>query len=221
MVHKLKKLELATYYRERGFSYSEISSLVGVSKSTLSNWFSKKKISQKITKDNQVKANKDNRKRIMLLNKAKAKEMSKNKELLIKSAVVEYTNYKTHPHFVAGLCTYFSNGLYKSNIIHVVHTRMEIHKILIPFFVRYLGVDKSELRFWLALNHKHDLDTCVSKWSRYLGISKSQFYKTQVDKNVRKKEILHFGVGHLIIKNTLLKYKLDTWTKLVVQDFST
>src|SRR5688572_10565663 len=109
MVRDAKKLELATHYRKRGYSYTEISQLCGVSKSTVSAWLAKKAFSKSVKLDNQIKAGKANAKRLDLLNKAKTKERSKRYTEALKGADTEYRHYRTNPLFIAGLMLYLAN----------------------------------------------------------------------------------------------------------------
>ena len=56
MIRKEEIYKQAVEFRKRGFTYSEIAKICGVSKSTVSNWLSKKKFSKEIAKDNAQKA---------------------------------------------------------------------------------------------------------------------------------------------------------------------
>ena len=71
MVQKSEKLDLAIQFRKRGFSYSEIARICGVSKATISNWLARKAFSKKVRNDNVAKAARDNAKRMTLVNKAR------------------------------------------------------------------------------------------------------------------------------------------------------
>ena len=220
MVHKTEKLELATYYRERGFSYSEIANVVGVSKATLSNWFSGKTFSQQVAKDNSQKAAKENRKRLQLLNKAKQTERSKRYQETLRTAAVEYNNYKNQPLFIAGVTIYLARGDTTSTTIRLSSADLVAQRIFLNFVYRYLGAARQDVRCWLLLYPDLDEPTCLAKWAKTLRLSPTQFHKTQVIQSRSSRQTLHFGVGNTIISSVLLKKKLDRWIELATKELT-
>lgn len=212
---------MATLYRKQGFSYSEIAALCDVSKSTVSNWFKDKAFSKKITTANAEKAAKANKARIALLNKAKQNERQKHYKEAERSAVVEWRNYKSNPLFIAGLMLYASSGdTSDEQRIRFSDGRIEQHKIFQRFLIRFLGVEKRDIRFWLLLYPDQNATDCVAAWSKALKFTPDNFYKNQTIKGRSTKSALQFGVGNTIIGNTLLKKKLSRWIELLLKEVS-
>ena len=221
MVQNTEKHQLATYYRKRGFSYNEIAKIVGVSKGTLSNWFSAQSFSQTVTAQNQDKARKDNQKRMQILNKLKQNERGRLYKETAKAAKTEYSHYKSNPLFIAGLMLYLGEGDTKNpNLLRLASTNIEVHRIFMKFLMNYLGIPKSRLRFWLLFYPDLAEQVCLNKWSKALKLPKNQFYKTQVIKNQSKNKTLQYGVGNIIISDAVLKCKLDTWLTLVQKELT-
>ena len=221
MVRNAKKLELATYYRKRGFSYSEIAKIVGVSKGTLSAWFAKKRFSKEVAQVNMAKANKENVKRISLLNKSRQKEREKIYKAAVKQAEVEYKHYKSNSLFIAGLMLYVGEGDNKHRrLIRIANARMDIHSIFIRFAIDFLGVDKSSVRFWLLLYPDLVEKDCVVAWNKVLKLKTEQFYKHQVIEGKSNKRTLQYGIGNTIISNTVLKLKLNRWIELAIKEIA-
>jgi len=221
MVHNPEKLEMATYYRKQGFSYAEIAKLCEVSKSTVSNWFKDKAFSKKITAANAAKAAKDNKARISLLNKAK--QTARDKQYLVarKSAEVEFKHYKKDPLFAAGVMLYLSAGdTTDTQRIRLASAKTALHKVFHHFLQRYLGVEKSQIKFWLLLHQEHDEQACVAAWSKALKLPAEHFYKTQVIKGAPPQRTLHSGVGNTIIGSTVLKLKLNRWIELMTKELA-
>jgi len=218
MVRDSKKLELATYYRKQGYSYSEIAQICGVSKSTVSAWLAKKAFSKSVKLDNQIKAGKANAKRLGLLNKSKSKERSKRYAEALKTSNTEYRHYLANPLFVAGLMLYLASGD-KSNksTIRISTSNLDSHRIFIKFATTYLGISKSEIKFWLLLNNKHIENQSLSHWLKGLKLSKDQCYKTQITVSNTVRSPLHYGTGNTIIGSTVLKLKLMRWLELAVK----
>lgn len=218
MVYNAEKRDLATYYRQRGFSYSEISRLCGVSKSTVYNWFAHEAFSQSVRDDNAKKARFENQKRLRLLNKAKQRERAQRYQEAIRTADVEYVHYKANPLFIAGLTLYLSHGdIEDEHVIRFRTSKIEFQRIFINFLTQYLGVSRSDVRMALLLpeiNHE-DETKVISHWAKTLRISPAQFYKTQKIAATNTGQALQNGVGNTIINSTLLKKKLQRWIKLV------
>jgi len=215
MVHKVKELELATQYRQRGYSYSEIATLCGVSKGTVSNWFAGKKFSQQVKKDNQERAVRDNVKRLGLINKARASERTRSYTDAIKTAELEFKHYQNDPLFIAGIMLYLGQGDTKDPAkIRISNSRFAVHKIFWKFLTTYLGVPRESIRFWLLLYPDIEEGEAMKRWVKQLKIKDDQWYKNQVISQKSQKPTLHFGVGNTIIVSTMLKRKLRRWTEL-------
>lgn len=211
----------ATRLRKRGFTYREIAEVVGVSKSTVSAWFSRETWSVEITKQNAERSARENSKRISLLNKARANQLKKMYTAVARSAETEYTHYKKDPLFIAGLSLYMIRGdmLHTQNI-RFTSSHIEAHRILRDFLATYLGVSREKMRFWLLLYPPHDPLQCTRVWSKELAVPISQFGKYHVVTGKSKKEQLRFGVGNTIIGDTVLKHTLREWIKIMQRDLN-
>ncbi len=219
MIRKTEQFEQAVQFRKRGFTLSEIAKIVGVSKSTVSLWLSRETWSKSITADNQKRASKDNRKRILLLNKARSNQYKKLYTEAERSAVTEFKHYKHNPLFIAGLMLYVGEGDNSDNhLIRIANARMDVHRIFIKFALEYLGIQKEKIRFWLLLYPDLHEEKCMKVWSRKLGLSVAQFHKNQVIQGRSKKRTLHYGVGNTIIGGTVLKKKLLKWIQIASRE---
>ena len=215
MVHNTKKLELATYYRERGFSYSEIANIVGVSKATLSNWFARKKFSKQVKADNQARAVRENVKRLGLINKARQSERQRRYAEAVKTAELEFKHYRKDPLFIAGLMLYLGEGDNKDSAkIRIANSRSSVHRLFWCFLTTYLGVPRETIKFWLLLYPDLDEVTVKKVWQKELKLKDGQWYKNQVIQGKSQKRTLHYGVGNTIIVSTVLKRKLIRWIEL-------
>jgi predicted transcriptional regulator len=219
MIRLEEKYAQAVAFRKRGFTYSEIAKIVGVSVSTVSVWLSKKAFSKEVKKENQLRAAKENKKRIGLINKARTAERKRTYADAVKNAETEYKHYKKDALFMAGLMIYVGEGDNKDKrLIRIANARMDLHLIFVKFIVAYLGVEKSKIRFWLLLYPDLDEVMCMKRWSKYLSLPVSQFYKNQIIEGRSKKRTLHNGVGNIIIGNTVLKIKLNRWIELATKE---
>jgi transcriptional regulator with XRE-family HTH domain len=217
MTHLVKPYKIAAYnqaiaLRKRGFSYSEIARICGVSVGTASKWLSALPGADLIVAENKRKAGKENASRLRLINKARNTELQKQYKEAERIALVEYQNYRTNPLFMAGLALYLSLGDLKSmRVLRISDSRPLTHSLFIRFLGQFLAVEKQSIHFWLLLYPDLDEIVCMQYWAKKTGISISSFYKNQLIYGRSKKKTLHFGVGNTIIGNTLLKKKLNLW----------
>jgi len=217
--YKQAAFEQAVAFRKRGFTYTEIAKICGVSRGTVSAWLRPLPFSEEITKQNKARAATENKKRMVSINKARTTERSKQYDEVVRLAEIEYQNYRTNPAFIAGLTLYFCDGDHThTSLIRLSTSRPEPHKVFIHFLVAYLGVEKSTLRYWLLLYPEHNEVKSMKYWSRSLAISVSQFYKNQVIQGRGQKQTLQFGVLNTIIGSTLLKKKLNRWIELLQKE---
>ncbi len=219
MVYKLAQHTQAKELRKRGFTYSEVAKIVGVSKSTVSKWFSRETWSKSVTNENKKRSARENGKRISLLNTARSNQYRKVYDEAERSAVTEFKHYKQNPLFIAGLMLYLSSGDNSTkHLIRISHSQIEAHRIFIRFAEEFLGVSRGKMRFYVLLYPNHKPHTCSRHWSKKIKIPMSQFHKYQVIKSASTKKTLHFGVGNTIIGGTVLKRKISKWIELAVRD---
>lgn len=219
MVHNKERYNQALEFRKRGFTYSEIAKIVGVSKSTVSLWCATKQFSKRVKEENVRKAARDNTKRMVLLNKARKSERTARYAEAVRSAETEYKHYRHSPLFIAGIMLYVSEGdTVHPHLVRLAGPRMDLHKIFFRFLGEFLGVERGQIKFWLLLYPDLEESRCVRDWSKKLGLAPNQWYKNQVIIGRSTKRTLHNGVGNTIIGNTVLKKKLMRWIELASKE---
>jgi transcriptional regulator with XRE-family HTH domain len=217
--YKKEAYEQAISFRKRGFTYTEIAKICGVSRGTISSWLAKEPFSQSVAAVNKAKAAKDNVARIKLVNKARNAERATQYSEILRLASTEYKHYSKSPLFIAGLMLYLADGDRNDpRLIRVSNNNPDIHQLFIRFASDYLGVEKHSVHFWLLLYPAQDEIKCMKHWVKKTGLSVSQFYKNQVVESRSNKQPLHFGVGNTIIGSILLKKKLTLWIELASKE---
>jgi len=217
--YKAKAYEDAKNLRVKGFSYAAIARVCGISPSTVHAWFAKEPFSQVVKVRNQARAAKENKSRIAIINKARQKERNVQYDAVLKAAATEYKHYRSSPLFMAGLMIYVSEGdRNHPRLIRMANARPELHRIFVRFMKEFMGVERSQIRFWLLLYPDLNEEACMRSWMKRVGLSASQFYKNQYINGRSKKRTLHFGVGNTIIGSTLLKKKLVRWIELATKE---
>lgn len=220
MIRDEEKYQIARDFRKRGFSYTEIVKITGVSRSTLSNWFAKQSFSKKVREDNEFKARRENVKRIGLVNKTRDAERARRYKEALKVADTEFKHYKQLAGFMGGLMLYMGAGdVSDSRTVRLADSRPEVHRIFIKFATEFLGVDKSQINFWLALPEGVSDAKLVAHWAKVLRLPHVQFHKSQ-RLSPTKSQTLPKTVGNTIIGDVLLKKKLQRWIELSTKELT-
>lgn len=219
MVRNEEKYEQAVQFRKRGFTLQEIAKICDVSKSTVSKWLKNNATSASVTKQNKRRAGQDNAKRLQLVNKARTGERANRYKEAERSARTEFSHYKKDPLFMAGLMVYLCDGdRTHAHRIRVSSSKADTHAVFIRFIKAYGGVELLDIKLWLQLYPAHNEATCMKRWRKLTTLPYSQFGKSQIVTSNKRTKPLHDGVGNTIIGNTVLKRKLDVWSKLALKE---
>lgn len=212
---KTKAVEL----RKNGKSYNEIRELLGVPKSTLSDWLSEHEWSREI-KTKLAKYAKDRSivhlKTLNLIRGARLKKLYKNAE---KEAVEEFEKLKFHPLFITGIAIYWGEGDRKSRgLVRIAN----IDPSMITLFVRFLlvvcAVPAQRVKAWLLLYPDLKESECKNFWIQQTGLSEENFNKSIVIRGKHRIKRIHFGVCNVGISSTYLKQKMIIWLSLLPQE---
>lgn len=210
--------EKALSLRLEGKSYSQISTLANIPKSTLSSWFSDKEWSKKI-KYNLTKANLSKRnKGLILARKTKMINVLKRHSVYRNRASKEFKTLKQDPIFLAGLCLYWGEGNKASpSVVSIANTDPNLLKLEAYFFRNYLRVPEDKLRVGLFLYQDIEEKNAEDFWSRVLKIPSRQFIKTQILKSSSKltRRKSKHGICSVYFSNTEFSIKIREWIRLL------
>ena len=198
--------------RRQGKTYREIEKLLGVSRSTLCDWFKNEEWSRHIKKLNTEKHIELSVERLEKLNEGRRIMLEKKYKQVEDEAVREFEIYKNNPLFMAGLMLYAGEGdKMTKGVIRLANIDFSLHKIFIKFCEIYLKIDRENLKFSVLLYPDLDIEICKTRWSKELNIPIKNFHKPQIIIGRSKTKRLHFGVGSTIISSSFLKRKLLLW----------
>ena len=198
--------------RKQGKTYREIQKILGISRSTLCDWFKNEAWSTHIKKLNNAKQIILSKERLQKMHEARNIILQKKYEQVEIDAETEFEIYKNNTLFMAGLMLYAGEGdkLDKSSI-RLANIDFNIHKTFLKFCEKFLKVEKNSVKFATLLYPDLDVNQCRKKWSEELKIPEVNFYKTQIIQGKLKTRKLHFGVGTTIILSSFLKRKIIFW----------
>jgi predicted transcriptional regulator len=188
----------AVSLRKEGYSYTDIQKMIGVSKSTLSDWLSNLKYTpNKIVRDRLIKA------RIF---SSLAKSKIKNESIARASieAKDEISHYTERELLFVGLGVYMGEGTKTKGVVRIINSDPKIIRLMILWFKNVFGIKMDNLRLRMHIYPDIVESEAMEYWSRETGLKKNQFMKTQVDlrvnKSLKNKGRLPYGTVQLSIK---------------------
>jgi len=205
--------------RKLGKSYSEIKDLLGVPKSTLSDWLHTTHWSDKIKCLLAEKAQTKNTIRLSKLNEIRGQHLAKLYREARKEAKEEFEYFKFHPIFIAGVAIYWGEGDKASR--HMIRVG-NVDPLMIKLFVKFLreicGIPKQEIRAYLLLYPDLNPDECKNFWIKQSDLSNKNFNKCVVIQGRHKTKRIRYGVCNVGVSSTYLKEKMFSWLALLPKE---
>lgn len=202
--------------RKQGKSYNEISQQLKVSKGVLSDWFKDLDWSDKIKKRLIKQRKQNDRERIILLCQKNKERWERWREEARQEAKREFLKLKKNPLFIAGLMIYWGEGDSKAkNPVRLSNTDPRMIALYTKFLTKSLNIPKETLRSTIILYPDLSEQKCMDFWATTIGISKSQFYKTQFIKGKHPTKRLSNGICMISCGNRQTKEKILVWIDLL------
>ena len=211
-----KDRHLAIKLRRQNKSYNEISTILNVSKGTLSAWFKNDSLSSK-TKDLLTQQAKEiSRRRIRKLILSNNRRWERWRRDARQEARKEFTRLARNPLFIAGLMLYWAEGDNKiKNPFRFTNTNPRMIALYKKFLSQSLKIPTETLRPTIILYPDLGEGVCLNFWSKIIGVPQSQFYKTQFIKGKHPTKRLLYGICSISCGNGQLKEKIAVWIDLL------
>ncbi|OGG23619.1 hypothetical protein A3A79_00160 [Candidatus Gottesmanbacteria bacterium RIFCSPLOWO2_01_FULL_43_11b] len=211
----------AVALRKAGKSYGEIRKTIGLSKATLSSWFTDKDWSKNIAR----RLSDNNREltinRLLRLNSAKREQKLLRYESYRSEAREEYFSLKTNPLFIAGLAIYWGEGDKTENgRVSVINSDAKMLQTVASFYRNILKISEERLRAGMFIYPDIKKQSVLDYWSGALKIPKEQFIKTQLlpSRSTLTKRKVKFGICSLYFSDTKTQLKIKEWIRLLAND---
>jgi len=192
MVKLLEKIHVLSL-RKEGKSYSQIKSVVKVSKSTLSNWLRDYPLSKERIRSLQALSEKriENFRKTMLRKREMRLSEVYNKE---KKKLLPLSKREL---FLAGLFLYWGEGT-KANKGELVisNTDPKVITFSLHWFIKILKVPKKKIKILVHLYKDMNIEKELQFWSELTKIPLSQFRKPYIKKTHSKSVIYKGAFGH-------------------------
>lgn len=206
--------------RRKGKSYTEINKIIGVPKSTLSEWLNKKRWSTQIKRKLSKDAIKSGTVALRKLNNTKKSLLTQIYKEGEKEAKKEFEQLKFFPLFLIGISIYWGEG---DKISKSLVRISNVDPLLIRIFVRFLkeicGVKKEKIRASVLIYPDLDENICKGYWVGKSELLEKNFNKSILIQGRHKTRRLTYGVCTITVSSTYLKRKIDIWLQMLPQAF--
>lgn len=211
-----KDKKSAIKLRNKGKSYSQISEVLGIPKSTLSEWFSQEEWSLKIKLKLKEKNNILSKERIKSLNVSR---QIKLEELYLRAdqeAEKEFKKHKDNSLFISGVMLYWGEGdkKFENGQVKVSNTNAYIIRIFRNFLIKFGNYPLEKIKGWILIYPDLNPTSCVSYWATKTGILRSNFVKPTTIQGRHKTNRLSYGTCTIYVANKYLKRKVLRWIDL-------
>lgn len=219
------KLELknrARLLRKEGKSYNEIIQLLGLSKSTVSDWCKDVRLSKKqLAKLYTNKTTGALKGSIIAAQRKIAKRIQSTKAIYEKGAR-DIGALSKRDKFIAGIAYYSAEGTKTDKGCAFSNSDPSVIKFMVNWFIEFgrLPQDKLHGAIWIHDNQHEQV--AINYWSNLTGISKNNFYKSYIVKNKKdskkiRKKLHNYGVFCLYISDVVLQRKIMGWIGGILQ----
>lgn len=211
-----KDQEKAFELRRSGKSYSDITKVLGVPKSTLATWFKNEEWSIEIRDRLGREQSLSFPKKLQAIIKANKERWAKIHQNYRNQAKKEFPKLKDRPLFIAGLMLYWGEGDkgLKGSQVKLANTDPTMIRIFYAFLKDVMAVPAEKIYIRLLLYP--DLLDNVQKnfWSRATGVPFSQFKNSIYIQARHPTKRLSYGVCNIYVSSREFKEKIMTWLDL-------
>ncbi len=202
--------EIAFSLRKQGKSYKAICAELGMSKSTLTNWFKGFDFSEAIKKHLSQEVYDVSKIRLEELNKVRGASLRALYERAEEEAMEEMGHHVHNPLFTMAVATYWGEGDKVVNgQVRIINTDPYMIKIFKQFLLEICSVPESKIRGALYIYSDLDEADCKNFWIKNTGITR--YHKTMVLPSRHKTRRVENGICSLVVSNTYLKRKILFW----------
>ena len=205
----------AIILRRSGHSYNSISRKLGISKSTLSDWFAPLPWSRRLGAQLTRRAFEVVRPQLQIMADANKKRWLRWRLDAREEAKRAFRKYRNETLFCSGVMIYWGEGDRKpKNPVRVSNVDPNLLRIFVKFLKRYGGISSPKIKAHMILYPDLDEATCRAYWSRHIGVAPQNFYRTQRIIGRHKTARLGYGIGAIAVSSRQLKEKILEWIEL-------
>jgi len=217
---RFKDREKAVALRKQEMSYSQIKSILGIGKSTLSAWLKDYPLTPE-----RIRELSKNERVIERCRETKRKKKEKRLNEFYIEQKKKIFPFSGRDLFIAGLFLYWGEGSKTlSTSVSVSNTDPSVINFFAYWAANVLNVPKEKMHISLHLYNDMDIEKEIRFWSNKLNIPKNQFtkpyIKTSLSTRINQKGGFGHGTCNLRISNARLSEKVLMAIKAISDKYS-
>lgn len=200
----------AFHMKQEGFSVSDISKTLDISKNTLYKWFSQSVSPETFSK---VAISKKERiERLKNINEVRREKLDRYYQRAKEEARSEFFGFSKDPIFIAGLTAYWVGGDRVSRYnIRIGNSDPGVLLVFANFLTKFLAIQRGSLRAQVFFDQSVNPDICIEFWAVNLKLDRKQFTKGILLNRGRKTKKSRYGNCNIGITSRFLKTKMLEW----------
>jgi hypothetical protein len=212
---------LAIKLRKGGKTYSQISKILTVPKSTLSSWLKDISLSDEAKRIIEERVSATAIAKLISRNKQRTIVAQQKNDQTRQLAKKEFVKLSNNPLFIAGISLYWAEGYKqgalggKQKNIDFTNADPEMIKLMVNFFTEFLPIDRKLIRAQIMIHNIKNSEKAINFWHSLTQIPKQNFIKTcclisRASSRKRKRTLEH-GTIHLRIYDVNKFFRLIGW----------
>lgn len=207
--------------RKEGKSYSQIKNVLGISKSTLSDWLHK----YPLTKEQIDSLRGLNEIRIERYRNTMRRKREERYLLYYTQEKEKWFPFSERELFIAGLFLYWGEGNKADrNVLSVSNTDPSVIKFALNWITNCLSISRNFVRIQLHLYSDMDINRETYYWVRQLNLNKNQFCKPYIKESKKtgldQKGLFGHGTCNIRVCKTEIKERILMIIKAVSDVYS-
>ncbi|MFH1542538.1 MAG: helix-turn-helix domain-containing protein [bacterium] len=205
---KYREKQQAVKLREQGASYSDILSILSVSKGTLSKWLK----SIPITNEQKKKLRGRAKSRYAGAKANQAKALNRQ-NIIFKEAKANVGELFKKSLFLVGLMLYWAEGTKNGSTVAFTNSDPRMIKLMMCWFREICVVPEEKFRILVFIHSLQVNDKWRHYWSGITGVSEDRFIKPYIKPSITKhrRNKLYNGTCAIRISSVDLMVKIKGW----------
>ncbi len=211
--------EKAILLRKDGKSYTEIAKELNVSKTIVSIWLKKYRLSESETIElrNNIKSRIE-KGRVKALISIRSKKVYRDMILYDEAKKTFEVNIK-EPFFSYGLALYEGHGTKKANYYNFTHKDVETHLIMLNWVNKYIVINEDKLKFKVFISSGDEAIEKVDFWSNKINIPEENIVTYVYKRGVvaRNKDKKENGILSVMYNDVKVINKINAWQNMLIK----
>lgn len=196
--------------RRQGNSYKAIAKELGMSVSTLSNWFKGVDFSEAVKAHLSAEVYEASKRRLLNLNTERGITLAARYEQAETEALRDLEQYGRDPLFVCALAAYWGEGdKVTKGQVRITNTDPKMLSMFYVFLTSICHVQEDRIHGSVFVYPDLDPQKCILFWQQETGVK--HFHKAINLPSRHKSRRLPYGVCTIVVSSTYLKRKMTLW----------